>query len=1002
VTRAPAADALDACLQVDTLAGLADGALDGEAFARVELHLDRCGKCQHDLAALLRLDRPASDAGAADPPVPEVVRPGSRFGRYHVLERLGTGGMGTVWSAYDPDLDRRVALKLLRAGGRAPASLALRLRREAQAMARLSHPNVVAVYDVGTVGDRLFIALELVRGATLREACANAASWRDRLALCLAAGRGLAAAHAAGIVHRDFKPDNVLCGDDGTVKVTDFGLAQTLATQQGDADGAAPLAGTAPATALTQTGLRLGTPAYMSPEQHLGRATDAATDQFSYCVTVYESLYGELPFAGDTPAARADAVLHGRVSPPAGGNAVPARIRTALLRGLSADPADRHPSLAALLAALSADPSRARRRLTAAVAAVAVATGAGVAAARWVSAPGAACAEGSARIATAWGPEQRALAEAAFAASGRADAGAVIERAGRHLDDYAAHWAAMRREACEATRVRGEQSETLLDLRMACLDERRAALAALAGALAEPVTADMIARAVPAAVGLPAVAECADAGALLGGPAPPSDPALRARHDALRERLAAARAYELAGRMALALEHAKAIAADAGAIGLAAVEARALLTRGRLEMVAGGMKEAEASHHAAARAAARAGDDDAAAEAWVALVYVVGFGLGRPDDAAKWARVAESATLRAGDAARHRANLATNLGALAEARADWPEAVRQHEIALAIARDELGAPPIGVGVGQMNYCTVLRQAARHAEAQAACDAALEVLESHLGPEHPYVASVLHALATNLADQGEHAAARAPVERAIAIWGATTGTGTFYAANALQTLATIETAADHEAEALAVAERAIAAYTAAVGPQHPATAHAERTAANALLGLGRPAEALARLERAHATAAAALGPDHASVAPYLLGIGEVQRQLGRHAEAAATLERALAVVEASSGAEAYLGDILTAIGMNRLDTGRAAGAIAPLERAVAALDARPGDPFYAATARFQLGRALYESGRNRGRGIELARQASDEFRAIGDDTRADAAATWARAAGRRTR
>src|SRR5215813_12256971 len=232
---------------------------------------------------------PNAIRSVAEPP---PVRPGDCLGRYTLLAHIGRGGIGEVFSAYDPELDRIVAVKVLRPGltGESPEAGA-RFQREAQAMARLSHPNVVAVYDVGAVGQRVYMAMELVDGPTL-EAWLRERSrgWREVLEAFLQAGRGLEAAHAAGLVHRDFKPSNVIVGN--RVRVADFGLARVVA-------GAEPVPGPLAPTALhgvvTQTGQALGTPAYMAPEQRAGGPPSPQSDQYSFAVALYEALHGTRP-----------------------------------------------------------------------------------------------------------------------------------------------------------------------------------------------------------------------------------------------------------------------------------------------------------------------------------------------------------------------------------------------------------------------------------------------------------------------------------------------------------------------------------------------------------------------------------------------------------------------------------------------------------------------------------------------------------------------------------
>jgi len=291
---------------------------------------------------------------------------GATVGRYLILDVLGAGGMSVVYGAYDPQLDRRVALKLVRPGGdgRDSAHVRDRLVREGQALARLSHPNVVAVHDVGTVGDQVFVAMEYVEGRTLTEWLSDGPDRRALLRVFRAAGQGLAAAHAGGLVHRDFKPDNVMIDADGRVRVMDFGLARPSGAPssellEGESEAAASNTASEAAVGssevldrLTVTGAVLGTPAYMAPEQHGGGRTGPATDQFAFCVALYEALYGRPPFEGNSRAELRRNVLRGRVHEPPRGRGVPRRLRQALLRGLAIHPSRRWPAMSVLLAEL--------------------------------------------------------------------------------------------------------------------------------------------------------------------------------------------------------------------------------------------------------------------------------------------------------------------------------------------------------------------------------------------------------------------------------------------------------------------------------------------------------------------------------------------------------------------------------------------------------------------------------------------------------------------------
>jgi predicted Ser/Thr protein kinase len=366
------------CLDANTVQDLMSGALDTGARGVVLGHLDTCDDCRellgitarHELAELGHI---AIDATVAANPdalhatahdtserIPIGQMPGAKIGRYELDARIGAGAMGVVWRAHDPKLGRDVALKLLR---RRDELLTERLVREAQAMAQISHPNVVAVYDVGSAGDATYIAMELVDGKSLRQ-------WQpgktipEIVGAYVAAGRGLAAAHGAGIVHRDFKADNVLVGGDGRVRVTDFGLAASEPGPGNDAVGDVE---------LTTEGSVLGTPAYMAPEQFSGGNVDPRTDQFNFCASLYEALYAERPFPGTKFDELAGNVIAGKLKPAPAGTHVSGGLRAIVVRGLAAKPSDRFPSMDHLLAELGRDRARPWRRASIGAAALAAA-----------------------------------------------------------------------------------------------------------------------------------------------------------------------------------------------------------------------------------------------------------------------------------------------------------------------------------------------------------------------------------------------------------------------------------------------------------------------------------------------------------------------------------------------------------------------------------------------------------------------------------------------------
>ncbi|HEX4417172.1 MAG TPA: serine/threonine-protein kinase [Kofleriaceae bacterium] len=356
----------DSCLDDNAIAALLSGDLAGSRRAALTAHIDTCHACRALVADLVRDEDPPAEDPPQDPDDPGddtphgLLLPNARLGRYVVEGTIGAGAMGVVYAAFDPELGRRVALKLLRpdprtgAGGDAART---RLLREAQVLAKLTHPNVVAIYDVGTLGAEVFLAMELVEGGTLAEWLAKRRTWRDIVRVFLQIGAGLAAAHAAGLVHRDLKPDNILVGTDGRARVTDFGLSRVAIVL----DDAPPPAHAMPLDHdISASGALLGTPAYMAPEQLARRAADAASDQFSFCVALYEALYGCHPLRDGTSLLMLE---HGdKAMPPPEGGKIPALIGRTLLRGLERDRVRRFPSMAALMEQLVPVPRRSTAR----------------------------------------------------------------------------------------------------------------------------------------------------------------------------------------------------------------------------------------------------------------------------------------------------------------------------------------------------------------------------------------------------------------------------------------------------------------------------------------------------------------------------------------------------------------------------------------------------------------------------------------------------------------
>jgi hypothetical protein len=354
-----------ACLDDETVLAFVEHRLAAGTRTEVEDHIRTCDECRHLIADSAKICfqaeskttvRGHGEAHASAPANLPLLPSGTQAGRYRIRAPVGSGGMGVVYEAEDPKLGRRVALKIMHFPDESQARR--RMLREAQVMAQLSHPHIVAVYDVESFGGRPCVAMEFVAGTTLREWLREGPRpWEQTLGMLVQAGLGLAHAHAAGIVHRDFKPDNVLIGPDGVARVTDFGLAVPMLDMNPATTNDPDAAESRSLDAVTQSGFLAGTPAYMSPEQFVGRSADARSDQFSFCVTLYEALYGQRPFEGATVDELCANVRAGKMRRVPTDALAPGWLEPAISRGLSPDPKDRFDSMELILAELTKDPS---------------------------------------------------------------------------------------------------------------------------------------------------------------------------------------------------------------------------------------------------------------------------------------------------------------------------------------------------------------------------------------------------------------------------------------------------------------------------------------------------------------------------------------------------------------------------------------------------------------------------------------------------------------------
>ena len=503
------------CLSESTIAGFLERCLSSAQRAEIDVHIDGCASCRRIVVELsAALSSTVADAHTTHPA--RLARPGhvlakgTVVGRFVVLGLVGAGGMGVVYTAYDPELDRSVALKLLHHDAAGASDARAQIMAEAQVMARINHANVIAVYDVGTFCERVFAAMELVEGTTLRRwMTEQPRGWRDVVDVFVLAGEGLAAAHTAGVVHRDFKPENVLLGSDGRVKVTDFGLSSLPSGTRGHV---------------------AGTPGYLPVEAFGPGGVDHRGDQFSFCIAFHEALHGRRPFVASTPEELVSQVRRGPVID-GRGRAIPRRLDHVVRRGLSLDPEDRYASMRDLLADLrdAGSARRVRPLLAGVIAALVVAIGvAAIAIDAGTVAGSLACAGAQAQLAGIWDRARRDTVRSAFLRPATPSGGAAFARVSAMLDHYAAEWAAIWSEACEATEVRRVQPAALRELRMACLDRARIQLRALGDALVS-ADADTVREAAAAAAALPALDACSDSEALRAIISPPLGAVTRAQ-----------------------------------------------------------------------------------------------------------------------------------------------------------------------------------------------------------------------------------------------------------------------------------------------------------------------------------------------------------------------------------------------------------------------------------------------------------------------------------------
>ena len=994
------------CLQPDQIGDFLAGRLEPAGEERIEEHLDACDDCRVLVGEAARDSLGATAAGdsEAGPTLAEPIgraagRPrrslgpsaGSLVGRYLIRRTLGAGGMGVVLLAEDPELRRNVVIKLLRAemvDQDEVGDVQTRLLREAQAMAKVSHPNVVPIYDVGLHDGRVFLAMEYVDGEDLASWLRSERPWREVVAAFVSAGRGLAAAHRVGIVHRDFKPQNVMVARDGTVKVTDFGLARAEPDPDGHSqiDRSAPLDST-----LTRTGAMLGTPAYMAPEQMRSEVADARSDQFSFCVALFEALYGRRPFPGATVAELFESTLSGAMGePPVRSRRLPKSVRRALRRGLAVEPAARFPSMDQLLEVIEPRAGR-RTALVAAIAAVAL-TGSGVAWWKLAAGPPDPCGGAAAELSAVWNPARRRAIERAFGQIGTPMARGSLAAALGTLDRYTRDWIAGQREACQATRVRGAESEQQMGLRMGCLRRRRHELDAVLALLEKPDDA-VVERASGLVLALESPAGCRNLEALGASSPMPADPTVARKVLALQAEVARSEADLSAQRHDPARARLLELLARAEPLGYRPLVAEIEHALGTVALSKADLDEAEARFRRAVEAADRSGHDRIRALAYSHLVEIATT-RGKLDEALLQADQARATIERLGNDPFLAGNLDLGVGEVYKAKGDLDRAEAVYRRALEEMTAAHGAVSHQAALVHTSLGLLFIDRRATDRAFEEMRIAREIWTEVLGANTPEVQLAVSMMSTIRFQEQRFDEAVALAREDLALSRAYYGDDHPMLGGPYGELARALQGQDKKDEAIAMMKKSVELQGRMVGTDHPYYAGTLVTYGYVLLESERFDAAFEQFSLALAIFQKAYGEEHKDVVDVVNIMGVTRHRQKRLAQALGLFERALKIAEKINepGSE-VIADTLTRIGAVENDRGKRRRAVELLEKALAMREASKAEAYSFGWTRHELASALWNAGGDRARAIELARAAREDTIKAGDKKRQDKIDAW---------
>jgi tetratricopeptide (TPR) repeat protein/predicted Ser/Thr protein kinase len=851
--------------------------------------------------------------GATEPSAEQVRVDPVRIDRFTVLRKLGQGGMGVVYAAYDEPLDRKVAIKLLHSDLSHDERGRARMRREAQALARLSHPNVVQVHEIGEWDGHDFVVMEFLDGQTLQEwLCDGEHGWKEALEVMVQAGRGLVAAHAAGLVHRDFKPTNLFVSADGRARVLDFGLARAIGeevegfrvseflqtveerprsagvgevflgeTSHGDLTGS----GTGVFDKLlTVTGAVLGTPAYMAPEQHLGERATELSDQFSFCVVLYEALFGRRPYEAESLTKYAIKVTEGEFIVPGPNSGVPAWLRQAVCRGLAPVPSDRWASMEALLAELTRERGRLWKRSVVAAGlvasiSVALAFGGGEAAAEL-------CAADPGSVGDSWGEAQHERVRGAFERTGLEQASSALALTKRSLDAYADELVTARQGACEEHRVSGSQTQEQFELRMACLEQREGELRAVVEVFGQ-ADAGVVNHASAILGDLGDIGMCAQVELLERNMPVPRDEEAAAEIAELRQELARARALSEADH----IEESKALVASvrrrATHIGYLPLSGEVAFLEGYNARLTLDLTEASRALTRAASVAERTDHVELGASVWLEL-----------------------------------ARLAT----LERENSQLPMALAETYV------ERLGHRPVHQVALHLLRARILEPTGARDEALDELDQALNLAEAGFLGSEAMLVEALVMRSSVLAALGRAEEARADLERALELAPNQARTAT-----ALFDLGVVELGNSRFEEARALLLEALAAFERIYGPDYDFIGHGRLALSQVAINREQLDEARHWIEQALEI----LDEDHEDHAYALDARASLRMQQGDYEGAIADARAALAhAARVSPEDQAYLGYLHAQLGRALRYNDDCEGAIPELDRAIDILDTDP--------------------------------------------------------------